>query len=665
MKKMFLVLLAAGAIMNNQKKESPNVFRFNGISQWFQHLELHLGRPALLAPGRGETSYLHLKTIILECYKKLRSVGVTRSDCVVVLAPQGAVAAAAILSVMSCSVCAPLDLRMAEEEIVIQLGRLAPAAVMLPQNLSHPVREIAKKMRLPVLDMECSPLSPAGYFTLKGEPFKPPSQDGLSAGNDLALRLNTAGSVAEPKLISLSQRNVFSSASHIAESLKLTAEDRNLSFLPLFHSHGLMTSLLASISVYSSVACLPEFDKKKFMSVLEAFRPTWFSATPSCLQCVLETAETHAGWVRPSGLRFIRSSFSSLSQTVLKRLEKVFNVPVIEAYGMTEAAHQIASNPLPPGVRKSGSVGIKTGTEIAIIGVNGGLLPPGKEGEILIRGDNVIAHNQPQGSPRNYGKRGSIGSPGEPAQEEWFHTGDQGYLDEDGYLFLTGRMDEFINRGGELISPREVEDVLLEHPAVLHAVAFPVVHPRLGQAVSAAVVLRDGADTGEEELRFFAARRLTPSKAPQQIIFTADFPKSNTGKVRRKELAEKFASLLTQPYAPPRSNNEKIMAAIWTSVFRLRRVGLNDNFFTLGGDSLLATRVHSHIREIFRLEFPLLELFRHPTLGSMTELIYRGLDGDSAPGVLDAALAKLNGCKEDEDGDCSEDDNDESGRGEG
>jgi acyl-CoA synthetase (AMP-forming)/AMP-acid ligase II len=228
-------------------------------------------------------------------------------------------------------------------------------------------------------------------------------------------------------------------------------------------------------------------------------------------------------------LRLVRSSSAALAPQVMARLEAVFRAPVIEAYGMTEAAHQMASNPLPPRQRKPGSVGVAAGPEVAIMDPAGRLLAAGETGEVVIRGDNVTS--------------GYLANPQANAaafSEGWLRTGDQGWMDEDGYLRLTGRLKEIINRGGEKISPREVDEALLDHPAVAQVVTFALPDEKLGEEVAAAIVLRDGAAATEAEIRDFARARLAAFKVPRRVVFVPEIPKGPTGKMQRIGLAEKL-----------------------------------------------------------------------------------------------------------------------------
>ena len=316
---------------------------------------------------------------------------------------------------------------------------------------------------------------------------------------------------------------------HIRDSLALVPADRCLNIMPLFHIHGLIAALLSSLSAGASVVCTPGFNALKFFQWLDEAEPTWYTAVPTMHQAILARAPRNPESVARAKLRFVRSSSSSLPPQVMAELEATFHCPVIEAYGMTEAAHQMASNPLPPRKRKPGSVGLAAGPEMAIMASDGRLLAAGEIGEIVIRGPNVTGgyENNPTAN-------------GDAFAHGWFHTGDQGTMDEEGYFRITGRLKEIINRGGEKISPREVDEVLMDHPAVAQVVTFAMPHRTLGEDVGAVVVLREGMSAAERELRDFAATRIAGFKVPAKIIFMEEIPKGATGKLQRIGLAEKL-----------------------------------------------------------------------------------------------------------------------------
>jgi acyl-CoA synthetase (AMP-forming)/AMP-acid ligase II/acyl carrier protein len=339
-------------------------------------------------------------------------------------------------------------------------------------------------------------------------------------------------------------------------------------------------------------------------------------------QAILTRAPAHREVIARRPLRLIRSSSAALPQPVLRNLEETFQAPVIEAYGMTEAAHQMASNPLPPHRRKPGSVGLAAGPEIAIMDDSGTLLEAGVQGQVVIRGSNITRgyENNPQAN-------------GESFTDGWFRTGDQGCLDQEGYLFLTGRLKEIINRGGEKISPKEVDDVLMDHPAVAQAVTFAVPDPTLGEDVGAVIVLRNDTTATAAEIRDFAATRLVDFKVPRFVVFRDAIPKGPTGKLQRIGLARVLelsspARPDTPPardFTPPRTQLEHRLAGLWADVLKIERPGIHEHFLDLGGDSMLAALLVSRIREELQLELSIRSLFDAPTVAEQSAVIEESL----------------------------------------
>jgi acyl-CoA synthetase (AMP-forming)/AMP-acid ligase II/acyl carrier protein len=296
----------------------------------------------------------------------------------------------------------------------------------------------------------------------------------------------------------------------------------------------------------------------------------------------------------------------------MTELERVFHAPVIESYGMTEAAPQITSNPLPPYQRKPGSVGLPAGPEVAVMDENGILLASGQTGEVVIRGTNVIQgyEDNPEANREAY-------------INGWFRTGDQGYLDMEGYLFLKGRLKELINRGGEKIVPREVEEVLLEHPAVEQAVIFAMPHATLGEDVAAAVVLRQGVSATPEEIRKFALARLAHFKIPSRVRIVAEIPRGMANKFQRLGLAKKLGieDGGRTDYTAPRTPIEKILTTLWEEVLEVGQIGIHDNFFELGGDSLLATKIINRLQQTPGVDLPISSVFDSPTVAGLSKLV--------------------------------------------
>jgi acyl-CoA synthetase (AMP-forming)/AMP-acid ligase II len=481
--------------------------------------------PAIIEPAGPAITYAQLQGQVSHLSGQLNALGIGRNDRVAIVLPNGPEAAIAFLAVASCATAAPLNPAYREEEFRFYLDDLKAKALITLSGESSAAHAAADPGVLR-LSME----GRLGAHSLQRDGVDlTPVVPTFAAPDDVALVLHTSGTTARPKIVPLTQRNLIVSAGNIRESLALTPGDRCLNVMPLFHIHGLMAALLASLSAGASVVTSPGFDAFRFFGWLEETSPTWYTAVPTMHQLVLSRAGRQKETVGRANLRFIRSSSASLPPTVMAELEETFRAPVIEAYGMTEASHQMSTNPLPPGQRKPGAVGVGVGVEVAIMDEAGMLLERGVTGEVVIKGGNVTAgyENNPDANATAF-------------TDGWFRTGDQGYQDSDGYLFLTGRIKEIINRGGEKVSPREVDEVLLQHPAVAQAVAFAVPHERLGEEVAAAVVLAEGASADERELRDHAARLLADFKTPKHIVILPDIPKGATGKVQRIGLAEKL-----------------------------------------------------------------------------------------------------------------------------
>jgi acyl-CoA synthetase (AMP-forming)/AMP-acid ligase II len=486
---------------------------------------------AVGAPGRTALSYGGLRALARSTVSALNGLGLGRGDRVALVLPNGPELAAAFLCIACGATTAPLNPAYQAKEFEFYLTDLNARVLVIQEGMESPARAVAAARGIPIVELIPDTQGPAGSFTLRPEQplVGTPARAGFAAPEDVALMLHTSGTTSRPKLVPLSHRNLAASAGHIGRTLQLGREDVCLNIMPLFHIHGLIAAVLSSIAAGGSVVCTPGFNALKFFSWFEELRPTWYTAVPTMHQVILDRARRNAASLQGGRLRFIRSSSASLPPQVMEALEQAFRVPVIESYGMTEAAHQMASNPLPPRPRYAGSVGLAAGPEVGIMGEEGALLPPGTVGEVVIRGPNVTEgyENNPEANAKAF-------------TQGWFHTGDQGTLDESGYLRLTGRLKELINRGGEKISPLEVDTVLMDHPAVQQVVTFAMPHPKLGEEVAAAVVLREGASVGERELREFAAQRLADFKVPRKIVFLAEIPKGATGKLQRIGLAERL-----------------------------------------------------------------------------------------------------------------------------
>jgi acyl-CoA synthetase (AMP-forming)/AMP-acid ligase II len=487
--------------------------------------------PAIAAPGGRPLSYAGLRDQVGRTVSELNSFGVGRNDRVAIVLPNGPEMATTFLGIAAGAAAAPLNPSYRHSEFEFFLSDLGCRALVVEGGSQSPACTVAARLGIMILEMSPEPERGSGAFGLSlasGSSGRRGSAD-FAQSADVALLLHTSGTTSRPKLVPLSQRNIVASATSIRRTLQLEQEDRGLCVMPLFHIHGLLAGLLAALDAGGLVFCTPGFNALRFFSWMKEARPTWYTAVPTMHQAILARATHNKEVIAANPLRFLRSSSSAMPPQVIEALEATFHAPLIEAYGMTEAAHQMASNPLPPERRIPGTVGLAAGPEVAIMDDSGSLVPPGQTGEIVIRGETVM-HGYANNPKANE----------EAFTSGWFRTGDQGVMNEEEYISITGRLKEIINRGGEKISPREVDEVLMDHPAIQQVVTFAIPHDKLGEEVAAAVVLRDGSTLTEKEVREFAARRLTDFKVPRKVLFVEEIPKGPTGKLQRIGLAAKL-----------------------------------------------------------------------------------------------------------------------------
>jgi len=482
-------------------------------------------RTAILLPETGtRVSYASLLRQVEAVANQLAAAGVGRGQRVGMALPNGLPTIVCFLAASVAGTAAPLNPAYREDEFRFYLDDTNACVLIVPPDGAEAARAAAAG-RSTVLTAETT----AGGEVRLGGVTVASRTAGAPSVDDVALVLHTSGSTGRPKRVPLLHANLTISAGNVARTYALTPDDVSLCVMPLFHVHGLVASTLATLATGGTVVVPAKFSPLSFWRTARDAGATWYSAVPTIHQMLLGRASP--GSERPAGaerLRFIRSCSASLSPQTMHDLEAAFGAPVLEAYGMTEAAHQMASNPLPPGVRQPGSVGPGTGVRISIMDGAGAHLAAGQRGEVVIQGPNVIRgyENNPEANATSF-------------TGGWFRTGDQGVLDERGYLTLVGRLKELINRGGEKISPREIDDVLLAHPKVAEAVCFGVPHPAWGEEVAAAVVLREPAT--EAELIAHCKAQLADFKCPKKIHITDTIPRTATGKIQRRLVAEAFA----------------------------------------------------------------------------------------------------------------------------
>ncbi|HXQ30081.1 MAG TPA: acyl--CoA ligase [Gemmatimonadales bacterium] len=485
---------------------------------------------AIGSPGGRPLTFGALRAAIGRTVKSLSAYGIAPNDRIAIVLENGPEAAVAFLAVAVGATAAPLNPSYRAEEFEFYLTDLHAKLLIVGQDSASPALGVASKLGIPVARVVAHPEQGAGTFSLEFSGAGPRAGKALvPSSEDVALVLHTSGTTSRPKIVPLTQRNLVASVRNIRATLQFSPDDRGLCIMPLFHIHGLMTGLLAPLSAGGAVWCTPGFNTLKFFTWMAEAHPTWYSGVPTMHQAILLRAGHHAGTIRENPLRFVRSSSSALPRPVFAQLEAVFHAPVVESFGMTEAAHQVTSNPLPPEPRRPGTVGPAAGPAVQILDEEGDAVAPGMPGEIVIRGENVMSgyENNPVANAEAF-------------VHGWFRTGDQGVMDADGYVSITGRLKEIINRGGEKISPREVDEILMTHPAVHQCVTFALPHEMLGEEVAAAIVLRAGAAATDKELRQFAAVHLADFKVPRKILILQEIPVGATGKLQRIGLAAKL-----------------------------------------------------------------------------------------------------------------------------
>jgi amino acid adenylation domain-containing protein len=575
------------------------------------HGRMAPGRHAILAPGRAPLTYGALWLRVNDLVRELWSFGVSRSDRVAVVLPDGPEAAVAIVAVATGAVCVPLHPGFTADEWQRYFGELRVAALLTRPDMDSASRDVAYSLGIPVIDLSPRPSEGPGTFSLVCSATRRSVGGEFASSADDAFILLTSGTTSRPKTVPLTHASVCLSAYNVGAALALGPRDRLLNVLPLFHGHGLISGVLAALAAGSSVVCTPGFDAAAFFGWLMEFRPTWYTAVPAIHRAVLSAAGHNKHRAQRSSLRLIRSASSSLAPEILGQLEALFGVPVIDTYGMTEAATQIAANPL--GRRKPGAVGQAAGPEIAILDGEGRRLSAGKRGEIALRGPTIT-----RGYDNDAASTASV------FRDGWFRTGDLGYFDEDGYLFIVGRIKDIIDRGGQKVAPAEVEQALLSHPDVVEAAVFSVPHRRLGADVAAAVVLREDAQLSADSLRDFARQRVARFKVPGLIRFVPQIPKGPAGKIKRDELVSALS--LTQPTArvgrpgklvAPRSELEWQLANVWTELLELNQIGIDEDVFALGADSLTVTQMLSRLRTRFGVDFSFKDIFDAPTVAAL------------------------------------------------
>ncbi|KAK7207887.1 hypothetical protein BZA70DRAFT_233486 [Myxozyma melibiosi] len=499
--------------------------------------------PAIIVPATGSTgpvvvSFDTLSKLVGQARKFIASLDLAPGSAIAIALPNSLEFVVLFFAVSySGYIAAPLNPALKQSEFEFYLADLSCPVAFVPKTAEREavIKAAAKSAdNVRIFELEASTES-INVKTGAGESVGLGSLQSKSVSeakaDDVALVLHTSGTTGRPKIVPLTHTNLATSISNIVQTYKLTKADRSMLVMPLFHVHGLLCGFLAPLSVASGVIVPLKFSAHSFWKDFVELGANWYTAVPTIHQILLKSPSPFDNGAKGPNVRFIRSCSSALAPATMKQLEERFKAPVLEAYAMTEASHQMTSNDLPPGKRKSGSVGRAQGVvKVAILDQEGNEVKQGGEGEICVKGANVTKgyRNNEAANKSSFTASG------------FFRTGDQGKLDADGFVYITGRIKELINRGGEKISPLELDALMLEIPEVAEAVSFAVPDEMYGQEVHATVVVKPGAKLSEGDVKKFMSERVAKFKVPKRVYFTETMPKTATGKIQRKNISETF-----------------------------------------------------------------------------------------------------------------------------
>ena len=599
--------------------DSSTVVHSTVGSEIRRYADLQPDHTAVVASGFAPLSYRELQCLIDEVRAALRLAGFSRSARVAIAVRNSSHAALAIVAVACSAVSIPLNPRQTLREIEISFAALRPDAVLVVKGADSAARRVAERKGITIIEATPTKDGVLGFSIAE------PKTSGAAAPDDFdgldpdatAFVLQTSGTTSIPKFVPRSHRNMLAAAAMFRIWFKLTAQDCCLSVSPVYHGQGLVVTVFTPLLTGGTVAFPADASKFDYSEWFGALKSTWYTGSPTLHRMILDQTKLRADAKTGHSLRFILSGGAPLPADIREGLEHALGLPVLDHYGFSEAA-QLATNLPPPGPSKLGTCGIPWPDTVIIVGENGHRLPSGEQGEVLARGPTVMFGylNAPELNRRCF-------------RNGWFKTGDIGSLDEDGFLTLHGRKDDLINRGGDKISPVEIDDALMRHPAVAEAAAFAVPHPRLGEDIAAAVVLHPGMTATPVELRGYLQEQLASFKIPRRIFIRDQLPKGQIGKVVRRllpEALEEEAAAETEIAAPGsiedalgNTNLVLQLAEIWGRLLKNAPLSFDDDFFENGGDSLLATEMLVELERLTGRTIPNAILFDAPTFGQLAQ----------------------------------------------
>lgn len=572
-----------------------------------QSLQLHAAREAIVAPGRASLNYDGLGRQLARDHAFLRSAGFGARSRIGVAMPPGPEGLVVIAAVAASAACAPLE----PDLDVGTLGRLMTAmridGVVVAEGSASNAARAARSLGIPLIQVSVPAGGPAGAHELRTDSRRPAAAPELPGPDDLAFVWHTSGTTGVPKVVAYEQWRICFDVRKRIDRRRLSSSDRCLVTSTLSSAATARVAVLSNLAVGAAAMHPVDLSAESILAAVESLAPTYFLAAPALHSRLLELIEKR-GKVPTHRLRAVYSSFAEQSPQARARFEQMLGVPMVVSYGMTEVGG-IAETPLPPEVAPPGSVG-RPHVEVAIADDRGGFLDRGQAGEVWVRGPEVIeAYESPAEANR------------ESFRDGWFRTGDCGLLDEHGFLHLTGRIKDAINRGGVKVSPAEVESALESHPAVREAAAFARPHTTLGEDLCAAVVFEQGRRASEAELRRFVRHRLSAAKVPTRIVAVTSLPRNAAGKLQRTELAAFGAAMLKQSCQPPAGPHEEQVAKMFCQVLRVDDIGRNDQFFDRGGDSLRAVELLERIKESFGVSLTMDTLLENPGVDDLAHII--------------------------------------------
>jgi acyl-CoA synthetase (AMP-forming)/AMP-acid ligase II/acyl carrier protein len=570
-------------------------------------LRRHAAAEAIVAAGRPSLTYAALGRQLERDHAFLRRAGFGPRARIGVAMPSGPEGLAVIAAIARSAACAHFEPDLDVDSLAGLMSAMRLDAVIVPEASASNAVRAARAVDLPLIELVAPAGTAAGEHDLRTDARRDPVAADLPGPDDLAFVWHTSGTSGRPKIVPLEQWRICFDVRKRVGRRRIGSDDRCLIASTMSSAATTRAGLLSNLAAGAAVLHGGDITAESILAAIESLAPTYFVAPPALHRRLLELSEKRGSLARHR-LRVVYSSFAEQSPEVRAKFEQRLGVPMVVSYGMTEVGG-ITETPMPPEHTPVGSVG-KPVLDLAIAGDDGSFLGAGRHGEVCVRGPEVIAAYE---SPAQANR--------EAFRDGWFRTGDSGFLDERGFLHLSGRINDVINRGGVKISPSEVELALAGHPAVREAAVFARRHATLGEDVCAAVVFETGRSATEAELRRFARHRLSAAKAPSRIVAAGALPRNAAGKLQRTELSAFGETLLAQSRQPPRGGVEEQLARIFNEVLRVDDIGRADQFFDRGGDSLRAVEAIERIREAFGVSLSMDTFLENPSVAAVARIV--------------------------------------------